>query len=98
MKFGASVIDFLSAEWMLEGGRPNGGDVVVLRTLWIGGLLIAFLALLRALAVLSDGMLPLVKGIGAALRTSLNGAETPTIFGATYAALPRSSNSARSSA
>lgn len=87
MKIGASVINFLSGEWMLNSGRPNGGDVVVMRTLWIGVLLIVLIAVLRAIATLPDGLLPFFMCTGVALKTSLDGAETPTIFGATYAAL-----------
>lgn len=87
MKIGASVVNFLSGEWMLDRGRPNGGDVVVMRTLWIGILLIIFIAVLRALASLPDGLLPFVRCIGGALKTSLDGGEAPTILGATYAAL-----------
>ncbi len=87
MKIGASVISFLSGEWMLDGGRPNGGDVVVMRTLWIGILLILFVAFFRALAELPHASTPFIMCVWAKLKTSVDGAETPTILGATYAAL-----------
>lgn len=87
MKIGASVINFLSGEWVLDGGRPNGGDVVVMRTLWIGVLLILFVAFLRALAELPHANTSFITCVWAKLKTSVDGAETPTILGATYAAL-----------
>lgn len=87
MTIGSSVINFLSGEWMLDSGRPNGGDVVVMRTLWIGILLIVFVAFLRALVEFPQATTPFVQCIWAKLKASVDGAEAPTILGATYAAL-----------
>ena len=82
MKLGSQVISFLSGEWMLNHGRPNGGDVVVFRTLWVGALLIAVLAVVKALE--STGALPGAawdKAIG-----MMQGSDGPVVFGAVYLA------------
>lgn len=44
----ARAIEFFSGEFML-GRRPNGGEIVVLRTIWIGLILIVATALIRGL-------------------------------------------------
>jgi hypothetical protein len=87
MKVGAATINFLSGEWMLNRGRPNGGDVVVYRTLWIGTLLIVSIALLRSVNFISEGFMPFVQASLLSLKTSTASSEGPTIFGAAYAAL-----------
>lgn len=87
MAFIARTIEILSGEFMLEGGRPNGGEVVVGRTIWIGLILIVATALIRGLfgdtsscAAYFDCVLVAVKGL-------FTSAEALTIFGVTYAAL-----------
>jgi hypothetical protein len=86
MTIGARTIELLSGEFML-GRRPNGGEIVVRRTIWIGIILIVAMALIRggfgdtsSWSAYGGCVLEAVKGM-------FTSAEAPTIFGATYAAL-----------
>lgn len=84
MKIGAKIISLLSGEFFLSEGRPNGGDVVVIRTLWTGSLIFLTLMALRAAA--AEGCSCFTLAFWKALQDSAKGVEGPTIFGATYAA------------
>lgn len=82
MAYGSQAISFLSGEWMLHHGRPNGGDVVVFRTLWVGGLLIVVLAFVKA----SGSAGALLPAAWDAALTMMRAADGPLVFGAVYLA------------
>lgn len=86
MKIGAKFINLLSGEFILSEGRPNGGDVVVLRTLWVGSVIFFTLVVLRIWIAPTDGCCCFTHALGEAFKSAITGVETPTIFGATYAA------------
>jgi hypothetical protein len=86
MTIGACTIELLSGEFML-GRRPNGGEVVVGRTLWIGSILIAVTAVTRGLFGDTSSWTAFGGCALEALKGMLTNAEALTIFGATYAAL-----------
>lgn len=87
MSFGTALVSFLSGEWMLSRGRPNGGDVVIFRTLWVGTVLVTVLAAIQASAVQS----PLVCGWTLVIWNKavemLRGSQGPVVYGAVYVAL-----------
>lgn len=87
MTFGSRVISFLSGEWMLTCGRPNGGDVVVFRTLWVGTLLISVMAAIQATGDISTSMCGTVSLIWAKALLMLRGTQGPLVYGAVYVAL-----------
>lgn len=84
MKIGAKFISLVSGEFFLSEGRPNGGDVVVFRTLWTGFLIFITIILLRV--AMTDGCSCFTITFWKILQESIKGVEVPTIFGATYAA------------
>jgi hypothetical protein len=87
MLLGSKAVSFLSGEWMLENGRPSGGDVVVLRTLWVGTLLVGSLAAIKA----SNGTFASICMFASAtwikFLDMMRSTEGPVVFGAVYAAL-----------
>lgn len=87
MTWGSRAISFLSGEWMLSNGRPNGGDVVVFRTLWVGVLLIGVLATIRATSSAPCSTIEFIRATWTAALKMLREPEGPLIFGVVYAAL-----------
>ena len=87
MTWGSKAISFLSGEWMLSNGRPNGGDVVIFRTLWVGMLLVLTLASIRATPSAPISVVGYVTSVWAATLKMLREPEGPVVFGVVYAAL-----------
>lgn len=87
MSLGSSAISFLSGEWMLKSGRPSGGDVVVLRTLWVGALLVGSLAAIKASNGASASICMFASATCSKFLEMMRSAEGPVVFGAVYAAL-----------
>lgn len=84
---GARFISFMSGEWMLTNGRPNGGDVVIFRTLWVGSILIIFLAALQASEQWTGSLCSLAACTWAKTLVSLRSEKGPLVYGAVYLAL-----------
>lgn len=87
MESSKKVVWFLSCEWLLYNGRPNGGGVVVTRSIWVGTLIILMLSLIRGITFHDwIAYIPLnyIYLQGCKL---VNSPEGPAIYGATYAAL-----------
>jgi hypothetical protein len=87
MKLGAQVISLFSGEWMLTRGRPNGGDVVVFRTLWVGSILLTALAFIKAGGQMPFGACAWLVGTWQAILTMMKAPDGPVLFGAVYLAL-----------
>lgn len=87
MTLGSKAVSFLSGEWMLGSGRPNGGDVVIFRTVWVGLLLILLMAAIKTSATPLPSVCAFVESAWGKALEMLRSSEGPVIFGAVYAAL-----------
>ncbi len=87
MSFGSRFISFLSGEWMLSSGRPNGGDVVIFRTLWVGSILIVALAVIQATQSETTSVCETVNVVWKKILEMLRGSQGPVVYGAVYVAL-----------
>jgi hypothetical protein len=85
MKIGSKLISFLSAEWLLLNGHPNGGDVVIFRTLWVGTVLVILLATIQA-SPLNIELCEWGHKVWSNSILMLRGSQGPVIYGAVYAA------------
>lgn len=87
MTLGSRLVSFLSGEWILSHGRPNGGDVVILRTLWVGTILIAALAVIQATEAPSTSICGVAHTVWTKALVMLRSTQGPVVYGAVYVAL-----------
>lgn len=81
------LVSFISGEWMLTRGRPNGGDVVIFRTLWVGTLLIVIFAVINVTAQPITSVCNFVFSTWTELLCILRSTQGSLVYGAVYAAL-----------
>ena len=87
MACGEKAISFLSGEWILASGRPNGGDVVVYRTLWVGAFIILAVAAVRSTQSTPATVCDFLRCVWLNALKTIREPEGLVVFGAVYAAL-----------
>ena len=83
----SSLVSFISGEWMLSRGRPNGGDVVIFRTLWVGTMLIVIFAAIKVTEQPTTSVCAFVCATWTELLCIVRSTQGPVMYGAVYAAL-----------
>lgn len=81
------LVSLISGEWMLSRGRPNGGDVVIFRTLWVGTILIVVFAGIKVTAQPITSVCGFVFTTWTESLSIVRSTQGPVVYGAVYAAL-----------